>query len=118
MTFLTLLNYIDFLCTQNTNSISPHNYLDQFHRRLIQGVKEFQEDPSLFTHLPDDKSKRHTEHDEAQHVDPIGIRADDCIFFGDVLSAEERHTPLYNDTFRIVIWYIANIALSKHLLQK
>lgn len=49
----------------------PHNYMNQFHGRVIQSVEKVQENASFFAHLPNDEAKSHTEDDKTQHVDSI-----------------------------------------------
>lgn len=49
----------------------PHNDLDQFHGRFIQGIEKFQEYTALFAHLPNDEAKSNTEHNKPQYVDSL-----------------------------------------------
>lgn len=74
----------------------PHNDLDQFHGRLIQGVEKFQEDTTFFTHLPNDDTKHNTEHDYPQYVDSFDIWPSDFIVLGYILPREEKKEPFHS----------------------
>ena len=63
--------------------------MDQFHSCVIQCIEKFQEDPSLFAHLPNDEAEGDTEHDKPQHVDSVRICPNDFIVLGDILQREE-----------------------------
>lgn len=78
-------------------SYIPHNDLDQFHCSFIQGVKKLQENTTLFTHLPNNEAKSHTEHNQSQYVDSFRICPDDLVVLGYILPREGTRGPIHSD---------------------
>ena len=75
----------------------PHDDLHQPHGSLVQRVEEVQQDAAPGAHLADDQAEHGAEHDEAQHVHPLRVRARDLVLLGDVLpgGTQDIHSCLF-----------------------